>query len=112
MKETILQHVVRDGAIGERIQLVSHSLEAIDAECPAAIVTNRVDRTLARRTIAVRQPRHAALAVRLAMPTARPNARERTRPTMAHSRPLRCHSGKGLSWSRARPIALIIRGER
>ena len=31
------------------------------------------------------------------MPTARPNARERTRPTMAHSRPLRSHSGKGLS---------------
>ena len=48
-----------------------------------------VRRTHHRRTYAVRQPRHAALAVRLAGPTMRPDARERTRPTMAHSRPLR-----------------------
>ena len=50
-----VQHVVRDGAISKRIQFVSHTLEAFDAKCPAAIVTKSVDRTLARRTIAVRQ---------------------------------------------------------
>ena len=70
-----MQHVVRDNGTSTRsanvscIQLVSHSLEVIDAERPrAAIVTNRVDRTLAQRTIAVRQLRHLALAVRFAMP--------------------------------------------
>ena len=89
-----VQHVVRDGAIGKCIQFVSHSLEAFDAKCPAAIVTSRVDGPLARRSIAVRQPRHLTLAVRLAMPTSRPHAGERTRPTMAQCRslrPLRSH---------------------
>ena len=84
-----VQHVVRDGAICKRIQFVSHTLETIDAKCPAAIVTNSVDGPLARRSIAVRQPRHLALAVRLAMATPCPHASEGTGPTMAHSRPLR-----------------------
>ena len=67
------------------------TLEAFDAKCPAVIVTNSVDRSLARRTIAVRvrQLCHPAFAVRLAMPTPRPDAREGTGPTMAHCRPLR-----------------------
>ena len=84
-----VQHVVRDGAICKRIQFVSHTLEAFNAKCPAAIVTSRVDGPLARRSIAVRQPRHLTLAIWLAMPTSRPHAGEGTRPTMAHCRPLR-----------------------
>ena len=52
-----MQHVVRDGAIGERIQLVSHSLEAIDAECPAAIENcHKLCRSVARPTHHRRTP--------------------------------------------------------
>ena len=48
-----MQHVVRDGAIGKCIQFVTHSLEAFDAKCPAAIVTSRVDGPFVGRSIAV-----------------------------------------------------------